>query len=234
MPCYSTAGVVNSASYATGWFAPNTFVSIFGRNLAYVTANGTPGSEDPTGLFGGVKVLVNTQGAFISYISPNQVDFVLTVGLTAGTFKVQLLNNSLAGPAVTITLHDTAPALFINLDGATAIAIHSDGTLVTLQKPAHPGESLKVFGTGLGPFVRQADFVVPVPPVPIERRAEFELDLDGVAVPLTPTNYVGAMALYVGVVEIDFQVPAGVGRNPEIRIRLADRLSPPSAFLPVD
>ena len=79
MPCYSTAGVVNSASYATGWFAPNTFVSIFGRNLAYVTANGTPGSEDPTGLFGGVKVLVNTQGAFISYISPNQVNFVLPV-----------------------------------------------------------------------------------------------------------------------------------------------------------
>lgn len=57
--------------------------------------------------------------------------------------------------------------------------------------------------------------------------------VDGQAVTLAASDYVGATAEWVGVVEINFHVPAGVGRNPEVRLGLGDRVSPPGTFLPV-
>jgi len=236
MPCYSTASVVNSASYATGWLGPNTFASIFGWNLTDgVTATASPGSEGADGSIGGVRVLVNgAEVAFVSYISPHQVNFVIPTDLTGQAATVQLVNNGKAGPLVTLAVHDSAPALFLELDGATAIAIHPDGSLVTAQSPARAGEAVRLYATGLGPFAREfGDFTAPSPPDPIARLAEFSVLLDGQAVTLAASDYVGATAECVGVVEINFHLPAGVGRNPEVRIGLSDRVSPPGTLLPV-
>jgi uncharacterized protein (TIGR03437 family) len=236
MPCYSTASIVNSASYATGWLGPNTFASIFGWNLTDgITAGGAPGSQGSDGSIGGVRVMVNgAQPAFVSFISPHQVNLVIPTDLLGDTATVQLVNNGKAGPKVTLAVHDSAPALFLGLDGITATAIHSDGTLVTAQSPAHAGELVRLYATGLGPFARAfGDFNRPSPPDPIARRAEFSVQLDGQTATLSPSDYVGATAAWVGVVEINFHLPAGVGRNPEVRIGLGDRLSPPGTFLPV-
>jgi len=235
MPCYSTVSVVNSASYATGWLGPNTFASIFGWNLSDgITASATPGSEGSDGSFGGVRVLLNgTEPAFVSYVSPHQVNLVIPTDLVGQTATLQLVNNGRAGPKVTLAMHDSAPALFLDLDVTTAIAIHSDGSRVTAQSPARAGEAVKLYATGLGPFTRAfGDFNRPSPPDPIARLAEFSVLLDGQAVTLAASDYVGATAECVGVVEVNFHLPAGVGRNPEVRIVLGDRVSPPGTFLP--
>ncbi|HXN46755.1 MAG TPA: hypothetical protein VN893_08945, partial [Bryobacteraceae bacterium] len=118
MPCYSTVSVVNSASYATGWLGPNTFASIFGWNLTDgVTATAAPGSEGSDGSFGGVRVLLNgTEPAFVSYVSPHQVNLVIPTDLVGQTATLQLVNNGKAGPMVTLAMHDSAPALFLDLD----------------------------------------------------------------------------------------------------------------------
>lgn len=237
MPCYSTVSVVNSASYATGWFAPDTFASIFGWNLAYVKADGSAGSEDPGGSLAGVHVLVNAQPAFISFVSPNQVNFVIPTNLAGNTATVRLVNNGLAGPLVTLTVHDAAPALFLHYspDQTTPIAFHGDGRLVTQQLPAHPGGLVVLYATGLGPFQTEfGDFGRPVPPDTIARLAEFQLQLNGQPVSSSLISYVGATPVSVGLVQINLQLPAWVGRNPQIRIGLGDRLSPPGAVLPVD
>ena len=237
MPCYSATSVVNSASYATGWLGPNTFASIFGWNLTDgITATGVPGSQGSDGAFGGVRVLLNgTEPAFISYVSPRQVNLVIPTDLTGQTATVQVVNNGKAGPKVTLAVHDSAPALFLELDGTTAIALHSNGTLVTAQSPAHAGETVRLYATGLGPFDRMfGDFTRPSPPDPIARRAEFSVQLGGQSITLAASDYVGATAEWVGIVEINFHLPAVVGRNPEVRIGLGDRLSPPGAFLPVE
>jgi len=36
-PVYTSASIVNSAANAGGYYAPNSFISIYGQNLAYVT-----------------------------------------------------------------------------------------------------------------------------------------------------------------------------------------------------
>lgn len=233
-PCYSTASVVNSGSYTTGWLAPNTFASIFGLNLAHGTVNGLAGPQDRTGQLGGVRVLVNSQPTFISYVSPNQVNFVVPVTATGDTVTVQLVRESLAGPAVTLTMHDSAPALF-QQDATTAAAAHLDRNWapVTQQSPAHAGEWIALYATGLGPYkMSLLDFYVPIVVDPIARLAEFQLLLNGQAVDPKLIPYVGA-AIAIGVFQINLQLPAWVGPNPEIRIALGDRISPPGLSLPV-
>ncbi len=234
MPCYATASVVNSASYATGWLAPNTFASIFGWNLADATVSSSPGSQDPTGAIGGVRVLVNAEPAYVSYVSPYQVNFVIPTDLTGSTATVQLVHDSLAGPAVTLTVHDSAPALFVELDAVTAIALHGDWSLVTAQTPARAGGLVVLFATGLGPYQTPVlDFNRPPAQDWIARAAEFKVLLNGLAVDSSLVYFVGASPVSVGVFQINLQLPAWVGPNPEIRIALGDRVSPPGTRLPV-
>jgi uncharacterized protein (TIGR03437 family) len=232
-PCYSAAGVVNSASYASGWLGPNTFASIFGVNLSFVSASGTPDSEGSSTSLEGVRVYVNSRTVYVSYVSPDQVNFAVPPATTGDTVTVQLSRDSAYGPMLTLPLHDSAPALF-QLDVATAIAAHQDWSLVTGQSPAHAGELVVLYATGLGQYQEAIpDFQRPVVQDWIARRAEFKVLLDGQPAETSLVTYVGAAPVSIGFCQINLWLPAGVGRNPEIRIALGERLSPPGILLPV-
>jgi uncharacterized protein (TIGR03437 family) len=84
-----------------------------------------------------------------------------------------------------------------------------------------------------------SDFSVPPPQDWIARVTEFQVLLDGRAVDSSLITYVGSIPLCVGLFQINLDLPAWVGPNPEIRIALndpvnGDRLSPPGTVLPVD
>jgi uncharacterized protein (TIGR03437 family) len=116
-PYYTAQSIANSAANTAGYYTPNSFLSIYGQNLAYVTK---PMSSDdiragqlPTVLEGtGVRVLINQIFADVYYVSPGQVNVLIPPSLTAGPVTVQLVNDGLAGPPVTITLSASAPVLF--------------------------------------------------------------------------------------------------------------------------
>jgi uncharacterized protein (TIGR03437 family) len=230
-PCYSALGIVNSASYASGWLAPTTFGTIFGENLSHLTG----GSEHGDLYLNGVRVLVGGLASLVTYVSPTQINFVVPSGLTATTVTVQLTREGVAGPAVALSLHDSAPALFAEPDAITAIATHPDGTLVTQESPAHPGETIVLYATGLGPYSSPvADSDIPPDTDAIKRLAEFSVLLDGRSIDRSLIYYAGSAAVWVGLYEISLQLPADAGRNPEIRIALGDRVSLPGVFLPLE
>src|ERR1700747_700181 len=116
-PFYTADSIANSASSIPGCYAPNTFVTIYGQNLAYVTKAISP--EDisagtlPTALIGThVRVLINNIPADIYYVSPPQVNLLIPPLLIAGPAVFQLILDGIAGPAVTINLANAAPAMF--------------------------------------------------------------------------------------------------------------------------
>ena len=59
-----------------------------------------------------MRVLINQIFADVYYVSPGQVNVLIPPSLTAGPVTVQLVNDGLAGPPVTITLSASAPVLF--------------------------------------------------------------------------------------------------------------------------
>jgi uncharacterized protein (TIGR03437 family) len=237
-PNYTAASIVNSASYVSGDYAPNAFITIFGTNLAYVTR--TISLDDihsavlPTVLIGtGLRVLVNQIEANIYYVSPTQVNLLVPPLLVPGPATVQLLVDGLAGPAIQITLGNSAPAPF-QLDATTVIAQHLDATLITQASPAHGGEVVVLYANGLGPtFPAAIKDHVPLAAALLVQFPSFQVWLNGAAVDQNRVLYAGVTPGFAGLYQINVRLPDDVAQNPEVRFGTSDKMSPPQRHLSV-
>jgi uncharacterized protein (TIGR03437 family) len=132
-------------------------LTIQGTNLASTTDTWNKsivGGQLPTVLDG---VTVNIEGfpAYISYISPTQIN-ILVPQIPIGAFPVSVSNNGAAGASSAIQVSQYAPAFFTL--GTQAIATRQDysyavknGTIAGLTTvPAKPGDILILWGTGFG------------------------------------------------------------------------------------
>jgi uncharacterized protein (TIGR03437 family) len=147
----SITGVVNSGSFAAG-IAPDTWVSIFGSNLASTTytwqASDFNNGQLPTTLQG-VSVTIDGKPAYVEYVSPTQINVLAPTDSVIGPVSVQASLNQQTSNVVNAQLQQFAPAFFAG-SGSTIAAEHSDYSLVTASSPARPGEVVLLFGTGFG------------------------------------------------------------------------------------
>lgn len=171
-------GLSNSGSFQPV-FAPNTYISIFGSNLANTTRGWNAsdfqnGNQLPTSL-SGVSVTVGGAPAYVQYISPTQVNIItpnLAVMPPSGASAqpgIPLVINVPNQQPVTawLGLQTVAPAFFTWQTGTAAsgkylVAQHADYSNVgaaglfpnepaNFTTPAIPGETIILYGTGLGP-----------------------------------------------------------------------------------
>ena len=237
-PFYTADSIANTAASVANFYAPNTFITIYGQNLAFVTKAITPGDINggilPTALTGtGVRVLVNQIAADIYYVSPSQVNLLVPTILIGGAATVQLEVNGVAGPAVSIVLGATAPSLF-QIDASTVLATHADGSLVTSDSPAHGNEEIVLWATGLGPTSPAAiPNQVPEIAALLTAFSQFQVLLNGVAVDHIRIAYAGVTPGYAGLFQINLILPQDVPENPEVRVATADATSPAQRYLPV-
>jgi uncharacterized protein (TIGR03437 family) len=153
--------VVNAESN-TPTIAPNTWVSIYGTNLS------PPGdsriwlgpdfvnNQLPTQL-DGVGVTVNGKSAYVSYISPLQVNVLTPPDPMLGAVQVQLTNGSAASAAFTVQAQSASPGFFVFNGGPYVVALHANYSFVgptTLYPgqttPAAPGEIILLYADGFG------------------------------------------------------------------------------------
>src|SRR5215831_8303775 len=102
-PSYSAAGVVNASNYASGPFAPNSIISIFGAGLARSTQAAPGGVTLPTEL-NFVRVYVQDLVAPLLFVSEGQINFLIRSDLTPGPVSIRVTTESVSGPPVTVTL----------------------------------------------------------------------------------------------------------------------------------
>jgi uncharacterized protein (TIGR03437 family) len=237
-PYYTADSIANSAASVTGLYAPNTFVTIYGQNLAYTTRSLTAADVSngtlPTVLGStGVRVLINNIPANIYYVSPTQVNLLIPTSLIPGPVTLQLVVDSLAGPAIPIVLGAAAPSLF-QTNATTVLGVHLDSSLITAASPAHAGEVIVLFASGLGPtnpaaivnqIPQQAASVTPI--------SSFTMLINGMAVDPRQILYAGVVPTFAGLFQINVQLPATVPSNPEIRIGFAGTMSPAGRVLPL-
>jgi uncharacterized protein (TIGR03118 family) len=151
--------VTNAADLKMG-IGQNTFISIFGANLAPVTRNWT--TSDFSGLnlpksLNGVSVTVNGKATYVYYISPKQLDVLTPADTTTGPVNVVVTNNGLVSNTATATMSTFAPGFFLFKDNKSIAALHANQGIVGaatlyagLSTPAQAGESISLFGTGFG------------------------------------------------------------------------------------
>jgi uncharacterized protein (TIGR03437 family) len=158
----SGAAIVVASTPLT--IAPNIWTEIFGTGLSVGSdtrswqgsdfLNG--GTSMPTEL-DGVSVTVNGKPAFISYISPSQVNFLTPPGAMQGPVSVVLSINGAPAVGFTEQAQATLPSFFLFGGGPYLAATHLNGSLVGpaslypgLTTPAVPGETVVLYANGFG------------------------------------------------------------------------------------
>lgn len=237
-PSYTANSIVNAASNQGEAYAPNTFLSIYGTNLAYAT-RGLAGSDIsggtlPTILSGtGVRVWVANIPAFVYYVSPSQINILLPTNLTPGTTQLRVQVDSTYGPPITLTLAAVAPAFF-ELDAQTVIATHASGQVVTSDAPAAPGEIIVLYATGLGETIPQPGYgEIPSAAAMLKDLTSFGILLDGVKMDPKRILYAGVCPGFGGLYQINVQLPDQVGSDPQIQVSAAGLTSVTGVHLPL-
>jgi uncharacterized protein (TIGR03437 family) len=234
---YSAASIVNSADNLPGALAPNTIATVYGANLAFTTKSISPedihGGSLPTVLPGtGVRVLIGGLAAQIYYVSPTQINFLVPSTLLPLPTDAQVVRDGVAGPLIPIPLARAAPALY-QMDTENAVATRPDGSLITADAPARPGEEIVLYATGLGPTIPPMAYgEVATAAAWIGRLTDFQISFEGVLVDPGRIDYVGVTPGFAGLYQINVRLPNFFTANPEIRIGFADRSSRPGLKVP--
>ena len=158
-------GMLHGANFGP-FIAPNTWTSVFLREAVEVGTRiwGGPDFVDgtlPTAL-DGVSVLFNGEPGYVSFISPGQFNVLSRSEDLPALVKVEVTTPAGDLPAIWMRNLDFAPAFFMfDPQGRRYIAaVHLDGTFVgppglfgpaLTTRPAAPGDTIQVFGTGFGP-----------------------------------------------------------------------------------
>ena len=228
-PTYSAADIVNASDYSPGPFAPNSVVSLFGTNLSFDAQPVTVSQDTMNSAFlpttlGDVHVLVDGSPAPLLYVDKGQINFLLPSTEISGTSTVQVVRQSIAGPAVPITLVNAAPALFASNGYALAQDYNNNYAAVTPNTPAHAGDAIILYATGLG-YTQPSSLPGEVPATAANVVAAVQVLLNGTAIDSKLIFYAGVTPGCAGLYQINFIMPGGFGGDTEIRVSAAGQTS---------
>jgi uncharacterized protein (TIGR03437 family) len=228
-PSYTAAGIVKDGNWAAGPFAPNSIVTIFGSRLARsehtLTAADIKNNSLPLEL-NYTRVYLDNSPVPLFYVSEGQINFLVPGRRAIGKSVLWVAREGWAGPQIPIDIVDAAPGLFA-LSSGFAIASHRDFTLVSPDSPAHPGETVVLWATGLGK-TRQNPSDGELPPYvsPIVLLENLRVLVNGVAVDPAAIVYAGLSPGWAGLYQINFTLPEKVAEDPELRVSIGDQSTP--------
>jgi len=228
---------VNGVTSATAFggspsTAPGSFVEIYGSNLATNTRNWS-GSDFSDGnapvSLDGTSVTIGGQKAFVSYISPNQVNALVPSSIPTGQQELTVSNALGVTSALTIKVNAVEPGMLatsnFNVKGTQyAVALNPDGTYALptgaidglASHPAAAGDTLVFYGLGFGPVT---------PAIPAGQLAgqpntlsnTFQMFIGGAA---ATAAYSGLAPNYTGLYQFNIVVPS-VGGGSAVPVTFA-------------
>jgi uncharacterized protein (TIGR03437 family) len=234
-PAYSSAAVVNSATNSANALAPNAIASIYGRNLSFDTQAASQVSALSLMLpdtLAGVRVYVAGVEASLYYVSPGQINFLIP-SVRGGDMSLYVTRQGVTGPHVTITVHEAGPGLYQESPGMIA-STHADGSIISEDHPARPGEVVVLYGTGLGrtdPDVVSG--AISMNPAEITQLGEFHVSVAGKVLDAGNVQYAGVTPGIPGLYQVNVKLPDHLASDPEIRIGIGASFSPAGLKLAV-
>ena len=164
----SPPGVISALAFGGSTaIAPGTWIEIYGEHLSSTTRAWTiadfTGTTAPTSL-DNVSVSVGGVPTYVSYISPGQVNAFVPSSVTSGPVAVVVSNGSQSSASFTVEVNAVQPSLLVlqlvSQGGRYLAALLPDFVTYVLPpwyttsvptRRAHPGETIVLFGMGLGP-----------------------------------------------------------------------------------
>ncbi|HUS06608.1 MAG TPA: hypothetical protein VMZ52_09945 [Bryobacteraceae bacterium] len=222
VPVIASGGVRNAAGGAAeaGGVAPGSLISIYGGSLAsrYEVGPVNPMAQS----VGDVAVQLNNRYLPIIFVSPDQINAQLPSDLEPGSYTLTVKAAGLPEVSAPVTVVRNAPGLFSNAvdEKSYALALHEDGSPITLASPARRSETITLLGTGFGPYDRPVFDGFTVMPAPAVKLTD-PADLIGGGFPFQP-SFMGAAPGFAGVAAAKFRIPKELpgAASVEMRIRV--------------
>jgi uncharacterized protein (TIGR03437 family) len=197
--------VYNAASYRLGdVVAPGEIVTLIGKELASV-AQLAPATSLPRTMQD-VSVLIGGVAAPLSYVSPEQINFQAPFEIPLGSAPLVIRRGTQMSAARTLAIVPSAPGLFsatADPRGAPLVFHAQDFSPVTKQNPAHPGEYLAAYCTGLGvtsPTTTSGEPATVAARITASSFAELDTGAE------IPISYAGLAPGWIGVYQINFRL----------------------------
>jgi uncharacterized protein (TIGR03437 family) len=207
-------GIINAASGDITTIARGSYMTLFGDNLG--TLAGATTLPLPITL-GGAQVNIkpngsaNTFAAFLNFVSPGQINAIMPSTVPAGpaTLTVTVNNQTSFGAPVQVSEHSFGIFTLWSQPTGMAIAQNFEPpgslSLNLYTSPAHAGQTIVLWGTGLGAYTAGPDGDPP-------QAGNIVTDAKVVVndVPITPL-YAGRAPGIPGVDQINFTLPTDAG-----------------------
>jgi uncharacterized protein (TIGR03437 family) len=184
------AAVVNAASFANG-IAAGALQTITGVNFAGGQTAQSNFPWPPT--LAGTRVLLNGTALPLLYVSDTQVNFYVPQTAALGSAVLSVVTPSAVHADVGVNIVPLQPGIF---PGAV---LHAGTAVSAVTTPVHAGDYIEIYCTGLGPTQASGNF----------QTTQFTPTVFIGAVPLVPV-YSGLAPGYLGLYQVDVQVPAGL------------------------
>jgi N-acyl-D-amino-acid deacylase len=226
LPAVTTReGAVNAATFNRGIVA-GSWLTLSGANLAPATRSWTA-SEIVDGALPisleDVGITIAGKPAYLSYVSPTQINAQAPEGLTPGWSPVEIVRGGVSSGPVLALVVPNAPGAFTYMAGGQtfAIAARPDGKLLG-DRGAAPGETIVIYATGL--TASPAGRIIPEP----KDVSGVELTIGGRSAPV-----MSATLISPGLFQINAIVPdVEVGNQPLV-VCTNGAVSPPGVLLPI-
>jgi uncharacterized protein (TIGR03437 family) len=232
-------GVVNAASFVSE-IASGCWFTIFGSGLSVSTriwnASDFVGDRMPISL-DGIGVTVNDRPAAVQFISVGQINAQAPDDLATGLVTVRITSPRGLIATGKVVLRTTAPGFFTFQNGNRrfAAAVHLDGVTVAnpdllpgnTVRPAKPGETILLFGTGFGPtnpVVESGRLFAGA--TPLANPEALSVELGGVPMAI---QFAGLSA--AGVYQFNVSVPALPDGDHELTARVAGASTQPRVLV---
>ena len=223
----SSNGILNASGYQTQ-IAPGTVFVIFGSALGPATIQTASGPTYPTVLAGTSVTFTPTGGgtpidARIVYTLASQVAGILPSSIPPGSYAVTVTYNARTSPpqnAVVVARSfgiatsnsagtGEAQATIGNVNGGISLVRQTSGSVsfggyTWTLSPAHPGDTLVLWGTGGG-----ADPANDTGGTSGDQTAIGKFSVDVAGTPIVPL-YAGTSSGYAGLWQINFALPLSI------------------------
>jgi uncharacterized protein (TIGR03437 family) len=229
-PSIAAQGVKNAASYAdpqlpNGPIAQGSIFNIFGSNMGPTTIAYATSLPLPTTLSGtsvNVTVSGTTVQCFMIYTLAGQVAAILPSNTPVGTGTITVSYNGTASVTAPITVAKSSFGIFtINQQGSLQAVIQDSNYQFNSATFAfQPGETVVLWGTGLGPITGSDATTPPTGNLP---GINVSVTVGGVAATVT---YAGRSG-YSGDDQVAFTIPSGVtGCNVPLSVAVTTGATP--------
>jgi uncharacterized protein (TIGR03437 family) len=204
-------GIANAASSApfTVGVSRGGFIALYGNNLASTTLQ----NDKMPFTLGGVQVLINGRQAPIYFVRSDVVLAIVPFPTTGTVASIQVINGLGASAIRTVRVKNGTPGIYTNPPGGVGylIAQHvQDNSYATItpQNPAHPGEVILLYLTGLGDVDPPVADGVPAPSNPLSyAKIQPVAVVDGEQ---TTVGFAGLSPTLIGVYAITLTIPADI------------------------